>query len=149
MLVDQTLFTFDTLIELRHEIMVLFVFRKLIFQMRTGSHPMGLDVWFLVVPFVYFHTSCVRTSKALARLRGCAGSPEPLLVAYVISTIISCAGSIVVIITCCCSLPVYARPRSDTTKSIYTVSSKYRNFWSLPTLSKINTWPDWNNHYWH
>ena len=35
----------------------------------------------------------MRTVKALARLRGCAGLPEPLLVAYVISTIISCAGS--------------------------------------------------------
>ena len=33
------------------------------------------------------HTSCVRTVKAFARLRGCAGSPEPSLVAYVISTI--------------------------------------------------------------
>ena len=31
----------------------------------------------------------MRTAKALARLCGCAGSPEPLLVAYVISTIIS------------------------------------------------------------
>ena len=50
---------------------------------------------FLVGPFVYFHTSCVRTAKALARLRGCAGSPEPSLVAYVISTIISRAGSFV------------------------------------------------------
>ena len=47
-----------------------------------------LDVWFLVRPFVYFHTSCVRTAKALARLRGCAGSPEPSLVAYVLRTII-------------------------------------------------------------
>ena len=55
-------------------------------------HPVGLDVWVLVRPFVYFH-SCVRTAKALARLRGCAGSPEPSLVAYVISTIISWAGS--------------------------------------------------------
>ena len=35
----------------------------------------------------------MRTAKVLARLRGCAGSPEPSLVAYVISTIISCAGS--------------------------------------------------------
>ena len=42
--------------------------------------------------FVYFHTSCVRTAKALARLRWCAGSPEPSLVAYVIRTIISWAG---------------------------------------------------------
>ena len=37
--------------------------------------------------------SCLRTAKALARLRGCAGSPESSLVAYVISTIISWAGS--------------------------------------------------------
>ena len=57
------------------------------------SHPMELDVWFLVGPFVYFHTSCVRTAKALVRLRGYAGSREPSLVAYVISTIISWAGS--------------------------------------------------------
>ena len=35
----------------------------------------------------------MRTAKALVRLRGCAGSPEPSLVAYVISTIISWAGS--------------------------------------------------------
>ena len=79
--------------ELAHEIMALFVLRKLILQTRMRSHPVGLDVWFLVGPFVYFHTSCVRTAKALARLRGCAGSHEPSLVAYVISTIISWAGS--------------------------------------------------------
>ena len=74
--------------------MVCFVLRKLILQTRMHSHPVGLDVWFLVGHFVYFHTSCERTAKALARLRGCTSSPEPLLVAYVISTIISCAGSI-------------------------------------------------------
>ena len=49
------------------------------------SHPVGLDVWFLVRPFICFHTLCVRTVKALVRLRRW----EPLLVAYVISTIIS------------------------------------------------------------
>ena len=80
--------------ESAHEIMALFVLRKLILQTRTRSHPVGLDVWCLVGPFVYFQTSCLRTTKALARLRGCAGSPEPSLVAYVISTVISCAGSI-------------------------------------------------------
>ena len=68
--------------------MVLFI-RKLILQMRVHSHPVGLDVWFLVSPFVYFHTSCVWTAKGLASLRRCAGSPEPLLVAYVISTILN------------------------------------------------------------
>ena len=36
----------------------------------------------------------MRTGKALARLRRCAGLSEPLLAAYVISTIISSAGSI-------------------------------------------------------
>ena len=48
------------------------------------------DLW---LEYIYFHTPCVRTVKALARLRGCAGSPEPSLVAYVINTIISWAGS--------------------------------------------------------
>ena len=76
-----------------HEIMALFVLLKLILQIRMHSHPVGLDVWFLGGPFVYFHTSYERTVKALARLCECAGSPEPSLVAYVISTIISWAGS--------------------------------------------------------
>ena len=76
-----------------HGGMVLFVLRKVIFQTRMRSHPMGLDVWFSVGPFVYFPTSCARTAKALARLHGIAGSPGPSLVAYVISTIISWAGS--------------------------------------------------------
>ena len=77
-----------------HEIVVLFVLHKLILQSHVRSHPVGLDVWFFVGPFVYSHTSCVRRAKALARLRGCAGSPESSRVAYVISTIISWAGSI-------------------------------------------------------
>ena len=78
-----------SLYELSHEIMILFVICKLILQTRMRSHLVRLDVWFLVGHFVYLHTSCIRTAKALARLRGCAGSPEPSLVAYVISTIIS------------------------------------------------------------
>ena len=76
-----------------HDIVFLFILRKLILQTRMRSHPVGLDVWFLDAPFVYFHISCVQTAKALVRLRGCAGSPEPSLVAYVISTIVSWAGS--------------------------------------------------------
>ena len=75
----------------------LFDLRKLILQTGMRSYPVGLDVWFLVGPFVYFHTTCVRTVKALARLHECAGSPEPSLVAYVISTIISWAGANTVI----------------------------------------------------
>ena len=85
------------LFEPSHKIMVLFVLRKLIFQRRMRSHPVGLDVWFLIDPFVYFHTSCMRTAKAPVRLRGCAGSPEPSLVAYVIITIILWAGSFILI----------------------------------------------------
>ena len=57
--------------------MALFVLRKLILHPRMRSHPVGLGVWFLVGPFVYFHSSCVRTAKALA-----------------ISTIVSWAGSL-------------------------------------------------------
>ena len=81
------------IIEPAHEIMVLFVLHKLILQKR--SHPVRLDVWFLVGLFVYFHTLCEQTAKALARLRGCASSPEPSLVAYVISTIILWVSSII------------------------------------------------------
>ena len=77
-----------------HEIMVLFVLRKLILQTHMNSHPVSLDVWSLVGPFVYFNTSSVQTAKALVRLRKCAVSPEPLLVAYAISPIISWVGSI-------------------------------------------------------
>ena len=73
--------------------MVLFVLRKLVLQTHMYSHLVGLDVWFLVEPFIYFHTSCVRTAKALARLLKCADLPQPSLVTYVISTIISWAGS--------------------------------------------------------
>ena len=63
------------------------------FKTRTRSNPVKLDIWILVGPFVYYHTSCVRTAKTLARLRECAGSPEPSLVAYMVSTIISWADS--------------------------------------------------------
>ena len=80
-------------IEPCHEIMALFVLGKFILQMLMHNHPVGLDVWFLVGLFIYFHPSCVRTAKALARLRRCTGLPQPSLVAYVVSTIISWAGS--------------------------------------------------------
>ena len=79
-----------------HEILALFVLLKFILQIRMRSHPVRLDVWFLAWPFVYFYSSCVRTAKALARLRGCTASPEPSQVAYAICTIISWAGSWVV-----------------------------------------------------
>ena len=68
----------QTAFEPTHEILALFVLHEFILQIRMRSHPVRLDV---------FHSSCVQTAKALASLRGCAGSPEPSLVAYVISTI--------------------------------------------------------------
>ena len=73
------------------EIMVLFVLH--IIRTRIRSHAVRLYVWFLIGPFIYFHTSCVRTAKALARLCRCAGSLEPSIVACVISSTSSWAGS--------------------------------------------------------
>ena len=75
--------------ESAHEIMALFVFRKLILQTRMRSHPVALDVWFLV----RLSSTSILHVYEQRRLCGCAGSPEPLLFAYVISTIISWAGS--------------------------------------------------------
>ena len=74
--------------------MALIALRKLNLQTRMRSNPLGIHVWYLVKPFVYFHTLCVRTAKALARLRGWTDSPEPSLFAYAIRTIISWAGSV-------------------------------------------------------
>ena len=77
-----------------HEIMALLVLCKLILQMRMRSYPMWLLKYLIfsrtvrLLPYFMW-----RTAKALARLRGYAGSPKPSLVAYVVSTIISRAGS--------------------------------------------------------
>ena len=57
-----------------HEIMVLFVLCKLINQTRNRARCL-----------IFGRTLCLlrlQTAKALARLRGCEGLPEPLLVAY-------------------------------------------------------------------
>ena len=67
--------------------MALIALRKLNLQTRMPSNPWGLHIWYLIGPFVYFHTLCVRTAKALARLRRCAVSSEPSLFDYAISTI--------------------------------------------------------------
>ena len=65
--------------------MALFILRKLILQTRMHSHPVGLDTYLIFC----------RTLRLLF-MRGCPGSPEPSLVAYVISTIISWARFFVV-----------------------------------------------------
>ena len=77
--------------------MVLFVLHKFIIQTRMHNHPVRLDVWYLIGPFSYFHTLCLQIAKALVRLSRCAGTPDPSLVAYVISAIISWAGSFIVL----------------------------------------------------
>ena len=65
--------------------MVLFVLRKLVLQQTcSGARCLIFGQTFSLLSF-----SCVRTAKALVRLRGCAGLPEPSLVTYVISTIFS------------------------------------------------------------
>ena len=39
------------------------------FKRACAAIQWRLDVWFLVGPFVYLHTSCMRTAKVLVRLR--------------------------------------------------------------------------------
>ena len=70
--------------------MVLFVLCKLILQTCMCSHPVGLDVWFLVGPFVYFPI-LLHVCEVKARLRRLTWAFTGRL--YVISTIISWAGS--------------------------------------------------------
>ena len=73
-----------------HEIMALFILHNIILQTRMLSHPVGLEVCFLVRPFVCFHISCVQK-----RRHRCAGLPKPSLVTYERSTITSWADSYV------------------------------------------------------
>ena len=74
--------------EQAHEIMVLFVLCKLVLQTSMRSHPVGLDVWIFGQTLRLLPYFMCANSEG-----GCADSPEPSLVAYVISTIISWAGS--------------------------------------------------------
>ena len=46
---------------------------------------------FLSKPYINFHTLCMRESNGVTRLRGCAGSSEPLVLADSIVTKFSCA----------------------------------------------------------
>ena len=50
------------------------------------SHSEGLGIWLSVWRFLLIHCLYERAAKVLARLRGCAGSPEPSLLAQAIST---------------------------------------------------------------
>ena len=73
--------------------MVLFVLSKLILQMLMRSHPVGLGIWFLVVPFVCFYTYVCDQWRLWRDCEVCLSlrwSP------VVIGSMNSCAGSIVV-----------------------------------------------------
>ena len=50
------------------------------------SHSQGPGIWLSVWRFLLTHCLYERAAEVLARLRGCAGSPEPSLLAKVIST---------------------------------------------------------------
>ena len=78
---------------LAHEKRDLMVFWFVVPQMRMRSPLFGVQTCIFASSFHKVSTTCLRTAKAQARLHLCAGSPEPLLVAYVISTFFSCAGS--------------------------------------------------------
>ena len=58
--------------------------------MRMPSHSEGPGIWLSVWRFLFTHCLYERAAKLLARLRGCAGSPEPSLLAYAISTKFAC-----------------------------------------------------------
>ena len=56
-------------------------FRHDKFHLRMPSHSEGPGIWFSVWRFLLTHCLYARAAKVLARLRGCAGSPEPSLLA--------------------------------------------------------------------
>ena len=64
-------------------------------------------------------TSCVRTAKALARLHGCAGSSESLLVAYVKHHIISWNGSITECLWVQSDLGLHCLPKPEIITVVY------------------------------
>ena len=61
-------------------------FRHDKFQLRMPSHSEGPGIWLSVWRFPLIHCLYVQAAKVLLRLRGCAGSPEPSLLAQAIST---------------------------------------------------------------
>ena len=58
------------------------------------KYHMYADLQLFVGSFLCFHILCVQTAKTLVRLPGCAGSLEPSLCAYVISTLFLMEGLI-------------------------------------------------------
>ena len=98
--------------------------------------------------FVYFHHWSVRTAKALARMRECADSPEPSLVTYVISTIISWAGSNIVVLARAFE-KLFSKTKYSVNKALYRtlistvslqVTKKYANLSRYGVRIKRNAW---------
>ena len=68
-----------------------FFFQFVVLQMHSILFELQTFIDF-ALSFLKVSSTYLRTAKALARLCLCAVSPEPLLVAYVISILFSCAG---------------------------------------------------------
>ena len=85
----QTLSVTEEWYEPTREIMTLFVPRKFTLQILMRSRPMGIHVYFLSDPL---STSILYVCEQ-RKLWRCAVSPEPSLAVYVITTIITWAGS--------------------------------------------------------
>ena len=69
------------IIEPRQANLCLRAFRHDKFQLRMPSHSEGPRIWLSVWRFLVIHCFYERAAKVLARLRVCAGSPEPSLLA--------------------------------------------------------------------
>ena len=76
----------QTQYEPRQANLCLRAFRHDKFQLRMPSHSEGPGIWLSVWRFLLTHCLYERAAEVLARLRGCAGSPEPSLLAEAIST---------------------------------------------------------------
>ena len=90
-----------------------YVLPKHFLQMLMCCHPMWLDVWILVGSFVLPYFMCANSEgsgKQRRLWRDC--TPEPLQVAYVISTISSWAGSNVIYGVLPCSY-MYVCPKTQ------------------------------------
>ena len=68
-------------LRLRQANLCLRVFRHDKFQLRMPSHSEGPGIGFSIWRFLLIHCFYERAAKVLARLRACAGSPEPSLLA--------------------------------------------------------------------
>ena len=70
-----------TLFEPRQANLCLRAFRHDKFQLHMPSHSEGPGIWLSVRRFLLSYCLYERAAEVLARLRKCAGSPEPSLLA--------------------------------------------------------------------